>query len=363
MRIVQLANFYGPQSGGLRTALDAIGRRYGDAGIDRVLVVPGESDTDRTDGSGRRITLRGRRVPGGGGYHVITDRRRVEDLLAELGPDRVEVSDKLTLAWVGGWARRRGIPSMLLSHERLDAILAGRVPRFVPLRAAVDRWNRRLASTFDVVVCTSAFAREELDRVGARNVRLVPLGVDLEVFHPGASRPSTDGPLHVVTVGRLSSEKRPELAIATLVALLGSGVDARLTMAGGGPLRRRLEAVAAGLPVTFTGHVPDRRVLAALVAGADVALNPCPVEAFGLAVLEAMACGTPVVVPDRGAAPELVTPRSGTTAAPVPEALAHAVRRSAALPRSGPRERAEQHSWDATVGALLVAHGAVPVAS
>ena len=362
MRIVQLANFYAPTSGGQRTAIDEVGRGYVDRGHERILVVPGPRDADERGLDGRRVVLRSPRLPGQP-YRVITDVDRVLALLDVLRPDAVEVSDKLTLWPVGRWARRRGVGATLWSHERLDAILAARVPSWFPLAAAADRWNARLVRSFDHVACASGFSRAELARVGARNVVHVPLGVDLETFTPdAASRASHAGrrALALVCAGRLSKEKRPVLAVEALRVLLSRGHDAHLLVAGDGPQAEELRARKARLPITFTGHVGDRRALAALLAGADVALAPCPVESFGLSVLEAMACGAAVVTSDRGAARELLAPGAGLAAASDPSAIAAAVEHLLAVPvaprPSAARGRAGQVPWSATVEAMLRLH-------
>src|SRR5690348_4532776 len=70
-RILQVANFYSSHSGGLRTTVDALGRAYVDAGLERVLVVPGPADADEDTPAGRRITLRGPKLPGSGGYRAL----------------------------------------------------------------------------------------------------------------------------------------------------------------------------------------------------------------------------------------------------------------------------------------------------
>ena len=72
MRIVRLANFVAPHSGGLRTALPELGAGYLAAGHEPVLVIPGERDGDELTAQGRVITLRGPRVPFTGGYRVLT---------------------------------------------------------------------------------------------------------------------------------------------------------------------------------------------------------------------------------------------------------------------------------------------------
>lgn len=357
-RIVQLANFYAPESGGLRTTLDELGRGYTASGIERYLIVPGtDYKTDESD-AGTRITVPGPLLPGGHGYRVLTARRQVADLLALLAPDRVEVSDKLSLAWVSSWARSRQIPSVLLSHERLDAILSPRVPRFFPLTAAADRWNRQLTRRFDLVVATSMFATEEFTRIGARNVVQVPLGVDLDRFSPGTG--SLGEAVELVSVGRLSLEKRPGLAIDTLHHLRQRGVDAHLTIAGDGPLAGELRTQAEGLPVTFLGFVRDRDVLARIIGNADIALATCALEAFGLAALEALACGTPVVAVNGGAVCELVDARSGRTAPADGASMAFAVcdllQIPADLRRRAARARAERYPWANTVAGMLAAH-------
>jgi alpha-1,6-mannosyltransferase len=355
-RIVQLANFYGPESGGLRTVLEELGRGYQRAGFERFSIVPGESDNEEATDAGTRVTLAAPLLPGGGGYRVLNSRRRVEAVLDRIGPQRVEVSDKLSLVWVGRWASARGLSCVLLSHERLDAILAARVPGWFPLARAADWWNRRLVARFDRIVCTSAFGAQEFERIGAANLTRVPLGVDLERFHPRPSAPM--GCTRLVTVGRLSKEKRPGLAIETVRALRARGVDARLTVVGAGPLGMQLAAAAEGLPVRFTGHLHDRAAVAELLAGADVALAPCPVESFGLSVLEALAAGTPVVVADGGAAVELLGGGCGRAAAPDPESMADAVTALLAVPgrRAAARARAERYPWSSTIDGMLLAH-------
>jgi alpha-1,6-mannosyltransferase len=355
-RIVQLANFYSPESGGLRTVLDELGRGYRRAGFERLLIVPGERDGEDESDSGTRVTLASPLLPGGGGYRVLTSRTRVRAVLERIAPERVEVSDKLSLVWVGRWASARGLPCLLLSHERIDAILATRVPRWFPLARSADWWNRRLAARFGRVVCTSAFSAHEFERIGTTAVTRVPLGADLDLFRPRPTKPP--GSIQLVMVGRLSKEKRPELAIETLRTLCERGVDAVLTVIGAGPLHVKLARLAEGLPVHFTGHLNDREALADIVARSDVALAPCPVESFGLSVLEALAAGTPVVVADAGASVELIDEGCGRAAAPQPASMADAVMAMLEQPgrRAAARAKAEQYPWSRTLEAMLAVH-------
>lgn len=367
MRIVQVANFYAPTSGGLKIVVEETGRGYQQAGHERILIVPGRADGVEQTPSGRRVVVRSLHLPGLGNYRILIDRRRIRRLLADQPPDILEVSDKFSLLWLSRWGRRRAVPIVLFSHERLDAILRPRLPRWFPLRRAADAVNRRLSRLADQVIVTSAFSGAEFERIGATNLRRVRLGVDLDTFTPAAGAPAVPAPpievgdgaeVRLITVSRLSCEKRPELSIETLRVLRQWGVPARLLMVGDGPERARLIRHADGLPVTFVRHLSDRNALAELIAGADLALSPSPAETFGLATLEALACGTPVVVPADGAARELLaTPGCGAVSDGTPDGMARGVREILAVPeeerRAAARAAAEGYPWSATVAGLL----------
>src|SRR3954452_20045182 len=256
MRIVRLANFVTAHSGGLRTTLRSLGEGYQHAGHQAVLIVPGRRHSDRTTSQGRVITLPSAPLPRTG-FRVMTGRRALTRLLDELELDRIEVSDRATLRWTGAWARQRGVGSMMVSHESLAGLLG--VWGMPKRDALADRLNRRTAETFDTIVCTTAFAAAEFRRLGVPNLIEVPLGVDLDEFHPRQADPAVraryarPGELLVVYASRLSAAKRPELAVDTIAALRNAKVPAVLVLAGDGTRRTALAYRAARLPVRFAG--------------------------------------------------------------------------------------------------------------
>lgn len=358
-RVVQLANFVTPTSGGLRTALDQLAVGYARTGLEVVQVVPGPVEVCSQHAWGRRVQLRAPELPGTG-YRVITERRRVQAVLDELAPDRLEVHDRTSLRVAGRWARDAGVPSLVVSHERLDRWLRQWLSPRLPLDRLADAQNRRLVEDFDTVVCTTAWAGQEFVRLGVP-VHRVPLGVDLQRFRPDASDRETllDGAdVLLVLASRLSREKRPELAVGALRELVRRGVRARLLIAGHGPMEQAVRRAAAGLPVELLGFVDDRARFARLLGAADAALAPGPVETFGLAALEALACGTPVVGNVHSALPEVIG-TAGALSASTPRSFADAVQEL--LARSGDRRaaaraQAERFPWVATVEGFLRAH-------
>jgi alpha-1,6-mannosyltransferase len=368
VRIVRIANFVTPKSGGLRTALRHLGAGYEAAGHESVLIVPGPAASEERTEQGVVITLPGPPVPFMGGYRVLLGRRGTTALLRELRPDRVEISDRTTLRWVGSWARKRDVPSMMVSHESLDGLLGLFGP--ASSRRIADRLNGWTAAGHDRIVCTTRWAAAEFERIGAPNVMRVPLGVDLARFSPDLRSPSLreswarPDEVLLLHCGRLSAEKKPRRSLAALAALRQAGVPAVLVVAGAGPLLPLLRAEAAKrqLPVRFLGYLGDPALLAALLATADVVIAPGPVETFGLAALEALASGTPVVASASSALSEVIG-AAGVTAAGDGPAYAEAVLELMARPeparRRAARERAERFPWAAAVDGFLKAHGVV----
>ena len=357
MRIAQLANFVGPTSGGMKVVVEQLGQGYVDAGHTRIFVFPGARDEVVESEAGILVSVRAPKVSEQ--YRMIFQPWRALDVLDRFRPTSVEVSDKWTLSPVGRWAAKRSVGSVLFSHERLSDMLAMWARRSFGVEAAVGALNRRLAKEFDAVVVTSQFAADEFADTGAR-LELAPLGVDLATFHPSAGSPADDGVLKFCYVGRLSHEKSPQLAVATVAELHRRGHRVRLDLYGTGPDQAELQAAAGDAPVSFHGFVAGRPEVAKRIAAADISLSVCPAETFGLAVLEALACGTPVVTSNRGGAHELVDATSGAAGRPDPASLADAV--ETLLPRLGPelraaaRARAEQYPWRRTIDQMLALH-------
>lgn len=364
MHVLRVANFVSPTSGGIKTALQHWGELYRERGHQVSLVVPGPGPAVAEERQGTVY-----RVPatpiGSSGYSLMWSRVRLARLLEAIDPDVLEVSDRSTTRWMGRWARQRGIGSVMVSHEQMTGLLLRRTP--LPHRLSTqgaDFVNRLSDRDYDAIVCPSRFAAQEFHRL-AIPATVVHLGVDLDVFVPPSGDTAlgpdgtrrSPGSLHVIHCGRLSKEKNPSLSVRTLRELVSRGVDAHLTVLGHGPLRDALLEEAQDLPVAFHAYISSRAELAAVMGRADVAIAPGPQETFGLAALEALACGVPTVCPDEGALQEVVG--GGGMAAPSkPAAFADAVLALAdrAGARAAARAQAETFSWEHSADLMLQVH-------
>ncbi len=173
----------------------------------------------------------------------------------------------------------------------------------------------RAASTHLAAVCRHSHLHALGVGVNPKHLHLVPNGVDTEVFMPGQPRSGAlrarfgigvDVPL-VGFAGRLSWEKGPDVFLRTALVASASRPDAHFVLVGEGPMRDPLRAFVErfelGDRVHFAGLQAE---MPSVFAEFDVVVAASRSEAMPLAVMEAMACGVPVVACKVGAVPDMV---------------------------------------------------------
>ena len=372
MRIVHVANFYGPSSGGIKTTLHELGRGYLKYGHEFIYIVPGPRYIKEQTPFGLKITLPSFTLPASGGYQIIRSNKQLLNLLEFLNPDRIEVSDRFTLLKVGRWAKQHKVASLVFSHETLNGLVKKYAPLIpVSMRNKFINWhNRKLAASFDTVIATTDFAAAEFVRIKTTNLRKVALGVDLQGFNPE----NRDHKLRkellkgaeylLVHCGRMSPEKEPARSVQAVSELVKAGVNVRLIIVGGGPLWNKIRQQSLGLPIEMLGYVASREKVASYLAAADIAIAPGPLETFCLSALESLASGTPVVASKSSAVGEILNINSikpaGAVASDNGAEFAIAIRQllNKGRLRKVAREQAEKFSWANTVDAMLDVHGA-----
>ena len=372
MRIVHVANFYGPSSGGIKTTLHELGRGYLKYGHEFIYIVPGPRYIKEQTPFGLKITLPSFTLPASGGYQIIRSNKQLLNLLEFLNPDRIEVSDRFTLLKVGRWAKQHKVASLVFSHETLNGLVKKYAPLIpVSMRNKFINWhNRKLAASFDTVIATTEFAAAEFVRIKTTNLRKVALGVDLIGFNPE----NRDHKLRkellkgaeylLVHCGRMSPEKEPARSVQAVSELVKAGVNVRLIIVGGGPLWNKIRQQSLGLPIEMLGYVASREKVASYLAAADIAIAPGPLETFCLSALESLASGTPVVASKSSAVGEILNINSikpaGAVASDNGAEFAIAIRQllNKGRLRKVAREQAEKFSWANTVDAMLDVHGA-----
>jgi alpha-1,6-mannosyltransferase len=362
---------YGPKSGGLRTTVDALASQYEILGHQVLTVVPGKDYSAKQVGDWTQITVPGVVVPLTGGYRIILRRGVVRNELVRFNPDVLELSDRTTLLKIARWARDRGIQTSFFAHERLDGVINAFAPGLPWKSKLIKYWNTKTLNSVDCVVATTDFAAHEFRELLANDAsaesRLVkvPLGVDLNRFQSVATTVSNSvGEVsdYVLACTRFSKEKDPEFLLDIARELKASGTKCRMVLAGDGPSRIGLEQQAATeqLPIEFLGFLSDKEKLANLMAGASCFLAVGPIETFGLAALESLACGTYVLCRDSSAISEVISSTCGSAlprdAKLWSKEIASVLGMDPAKVSNQARLRAEEFGWDKCATNMLKIH-------
>ncbi|THF73032.1 glycosyltransferase family 4 protein [Cohnella fermenti] len=222
----------------------------------------------------------------------------------------------------------------------------------------------------DRILVPSPSVLEECSKKGWSGLDVWSRAIDTSVFHPGADRAAVLERAGIpadrfvaLSAGRLAPEKQTEVAVEAVARFAErAGVEPWLVLAGEGPADAELRALAAklGVRAVFLGSVAQAE-LQSWMASADAMLFPSPTETFGNVVLEAMACGLPVIGANAGAVPDTLKHRvSGLLCAPgQPDEFADALAElhgDKALRERLSHEAlrtARSKSWDEVFGGLL----------
>ncbi|HXZ03485.1 MAG TPA: glycosyltransferase family 1 protein, partial [Ktedonobacteraceae bacterium] len=222
--------------------------------------------------------------------------------LSDFNPDIIHLVDPIFLGTVGlGAAKFLKKPVVSSFHTNIPAYCG--YFGFPQLTKPMWSYYRVLHSQCALTFCPSPSMARMLQTHGFQNLRIWSRGVDTTLFRPErrsqelrafwlTGRKRSDGTTVLLYVGRISREKNLRLLTQAYRAM--DRENCHLVIVGDGPALKEVQQDVADLPVTFTGYLKGEQ-LARAYASADVFAFPSTSETFGQVVLEAMACGLPVV--------------------------------------------------------------------
>lgn len=335
LKTLHLTNAWHATSGGIGTFYRSLLEAANEAGQPLRLVVPGSVDRIEEVGAhGRIYHVKSAHAPLNRRYrflyppHYLRPGGKICKIINAERPDLIEVCDKYTLPYLAGLLRIRRlqgvdlrVPVLGLSCERMDENMLAYFSHSAVGRRFC-RWYMKniYFPQFDHHIANSEHTAEELREAARghkvrRGVWVCPMGVDCSRFSPSmrsgdlrrthlTNAGAPDAGILLLYAGRLDPEKNLHLLIETMEVLAQeNAADYRLLIAGQGMSRAAFERSCRDrIPgrALFLGHIADKEELARTYASCDVFVHPNPREPFGIAPLEAMASGLPLVAPDVG---------------------------------------------------------------
>lgn len=327
MRIALVTDAWQPQVNGVVTTLVELVRELHIAGHEVDVIHPGQ--------------FRTRPCPGYAGIELaMRPARELARRLDALAPQAIHLATEGPLGWAARrYCLRRKLAFTTAYHTRFPEILQAALG--LPLFLGYALFRRFHCPSAGVLVPTQG-VMHLLQQNGFRNLRAWTHGVDLALFpyRDAVQTPAQLGDLPrpiSLYVGRVSYEKNIE-------AFLSLDIPGSKIVCGVGPLEQSLRARYPA--VRWMGILP-RAELAQVYAAADVFVMPSRSETFGLVMLEAMACGTPVAAYPVDGPMEVLGQHEGKVqGGAVDSDLRQAWLRALAVPRYAARQRAAHFSWE-----------------
>lgn len=310
-RLVDTTMLYAPRSGGVKRYLLSK-KAWLEAerpGVAHSLVVPGPHHKAGDDGI---VHLHATKLPFGDGYRWPTSVRRWGAWVASLNPSIIEAGDPYTPGQGALEAgQRAGCPVVGFCHSDPAGLAALHFGEWAK-KPVEKRWAR-LFGQFDRVVSPSRYIARRLEEAGIEDIVVQPLGVEVDTFRP--DRRDRDWLLKKLGLpasarllcfaGRPAREKNIDVLIEAVQRL-------------GDPYHLVLVGAGAGLPaedrVISLPYEANPKAVARIIASCDAFVHANDKEPFGLIVLEAMACGRPVVGVNAGGVKETVDDSVGQLA-------------------------------------------------
>jgi glycosyltransferase involved in cell wall biosynthesis len=249
-------------------------------------------------------TLTLRSLTGSHRYIISSPRtkRIITDLLRREQVDLVHVSLSFsTLIDFGlpDLCHELGLPVVATFHVPYDS----RFSLWQGISTAVYRLYAQSLASFDRVVIFSDQQKSLLEHYGvpADNVAVIPNGIDIEKYAPGASdfKETVEARTLVGYLGRVDPEKNVDVLVRAFQDV-DAAEDVKLVIVGSGSEKRRLDRRYGNARIVFTGQVLDEMERIAMLRAMDIFVLPSMVEGLSLSLLEAMACGTAPVATDVG---------------------------------------------------------------
>jgi alpha-1,6-mannosyltransferase len=354
MHLVDITMFYAAQGGGVSTYLNAKAAWLAQRSRVRHTIL--STNVDSRAGTPALLRIPAIDVPGVHGYRVPLSVATPARLMRGLQPDLIEAGDAGHAAWAALRVRRQlGVPAVAFYHSDLARLVQERFGAHA--RRAAAAYLAHLYGQFDLVLAPSRRMVDQLAALGVHGAVQQPLGIDVRTFTPQRRSASLRHELGLapatrllVYAGRFSAEKKLTLLVDAVRKL---GAPYHLLLIGAGGRVPRCSQVSV-LPFQR-----DQRVLARLLAGCDLLVQPGDCETFGLIVPEAMACGLPVVGTSGGSVAELIDDSSGIVVAPNSiDSLAQGIAAIygmdlAAMARAASRRAHQQYDWNRIMPQLM----------
>lgn len=326
MKIVDIAEFYSEQGGGVKTYIHQKMAAAKTAGHDLTIIAPGPKTWLDMRENGQIWWVKAMQIPVDKRYYLFTKSADAHDILSQIQPDVIEASSTWRGAWIASHWPGQSVKSLVLHQEPVcvypHTLLDG---TFKPAHIdAAFKWFwaylRKTQRGFDTSVVSGEWLANRFASFGLVRPAAIPFGIEKRDFSPAKrderlrAQILQDMGLEpaqaklVINVSRHHPEKRLK-TVFRAVTTANQTRPIGLLQIGAGPFTKSIEKAArASTNIKLHGHVAGRENLARLLASGDAMLHGGAAETFGIVLAEGLCSGLPLITPDAGGALDMAGP-------------------------------------------------------
>ncbi len=313
MKLLDITHFYSDKSGGIKTYINNKIDYIKDKDIEHTVIIPGKKDTLIYANKSKIYQIKSPYMLLWKQYRLLINQQKISSIIEFEKPDIVEVGSLFLLpSFIKKLKDRLGFSTIGFFHSNLEKSLSNALKLEKEdnvLSKLTRRYIYRTYSDMDLVIAPSYYIKKYLNDLGVYNVEVVYHGINVDVFEQQnqdeALKNKLKDKIVLIYVGRFSKDKN-FLELLEIFKTV-KDIDRRfhLLLVGDGPDKKHIDKILDS-DFTVLSYVKDKKTLASIYKSSHIFITASRSDTFGYAVIEAQACGLPVIAYEDVSFPEIV---------------------------------------------------------
>ena len=313
MKLLDITHFYSDKSGGIKTYINNKIDYIKDKDIEHTVIIPGKKDTLTHIHKSKIYQIKSPYMLLWKQYRLLINQQKISSIIEFEKPDIVEVGSLFLLpSFIKKLKDRLGFSTIGFFHSNLEKSLSNALKLEKEdnvLSKLTRRYIYKTYSDMDLVIAPSYYIKKYLNDLGVYNVEVVYHGINVDVFEQQnqdeALKNKLKDKIVLIYVGRFSKDKN-FLELLEIFKTV-KDIDRRfhLLLVGDGPDKKHIDKILDS-DFTVLSYVKDKKTLASIYKSSHIFITASRSDTFGYAVIEAQACGLPVIAYEDVSFPEIV---------------------------------------------------------
>ena len=317
MRLLDITHFYSEKGGGIKTYIqNKIEYLKDKEDIQHTLIIPGEEDGELFLKRTKIIKIKSPYFPFNNHYRLLINTVKLSNILKQEKPDVVEIGSPFLIPTIVN-SKKESLKYKTIGffHLNLESVVENinKIKGKIIVKKIARSYTYKTYSNLDLVIAPSCYVKNYLLDIGVQNVKVIYHGIDVDFFNKIQPEENLrqkfnipDDKIVFIYVGRFSEDKNFDELIKIIKLLLQIQPNRFFfLLIGAGPLKEyALSSLNSN--TLILDYISDREYLVKMLKMSDIFITASKTDTFGLSLIEAQACGLPVLAYNKTSFPEIV---------------------------------------------------------